>query len=299
MFLSLLNSSTDRVNWTESPIIWYLRLLKPRETALLTLIGACSAIIAQAEPISWTRFSLILAALLSGSAGANGLTNYLDRHVDALMHRTQGRMLPSNLVNPQIALAWCLLLVATGLAIALALHIYCFTAGLIALAAAVIARKTWATHFLGSIASNGPVFVAWLAVDPSLSLPLVLIGSLIAIWVPLHVWNLMIAFRNDYQRANVNIFPIHYTVTYTRWISLGLAGCLWVNGNLLWLLTSFGFLYGIVANALGILMFVACLKMITDANSAASYRIFKLSTYPFLGITFLALTADHVIRGLL
>jgi len=274
-----------------------LRLLKLRETALLTLIGACAAIIAKPDPIAWTQFGVIFAALLSGSAGANGLTNYLDRHVDALMHRTQGRMLPSGLVNPKLALLWCLILVTTGLTLALTLHLYCFVAGLVALASAVIARKTWATHFLGSVASNGPIFVAWFAVDPSLSSSLILIGSIIAIWVPLHVWNLMIAFRNDYKRANVNIFPIHYQVSYTRWISLVLAGCLWINGNLIWFVTPFGALYGVVANALGILMFVACMKMITDANSVASYRIFKLSTYPFLGITFLALTADHVVRG--
>ena len=299
MLTSLVSPNTNNIKWTESRIICYLRVLKPRETALLTLIGACSAIIAKTEPIAWTQFGLIFAALLSGSAGANGLTNYLDRHVDALMHRTQGRMLPRGLVKPHLTLLWCLTLVGVGLAAALALHPYSFAAGLIALAAAVIARKTWATHFLGSVASNGPIFVAWLAVDPNLSASLLLIGSIIAIWVPLHVWNLMIAFRTDYQRAQVNIFPIHQTVYHTRWISLGLAGCLWLNGNLIWVFTSFGPVYGTVANALGILMVVACVKMITDANSAASYRIFKLSTYPFLGVTFLALTADHVLRGLL
>ena len=297
MLISLVASNTSSIKWTESPVVCYLRLLKPRETSLLTLIGLCTAIIAKTEPISWAQFGVIFAALLCGSAGANGLTNYLDRHVDALMHRTQGRMLPRGLVKPRVAFVWCLLLVTTGLTLALFLHPYCFLAGLIALASAVIARKTWATHFLGSVASNGPIFVAWFAVDPSLSAPLILISLIIAIWVPLHVWNLMIAFRNDYQRANVNIFPIHHTVSHTRWISLILAGCLWIIGNLLWFLTPFGLLYGVVANALSILMFVACMKMITDSNSAASYRIFKLSTYPFLGITFLALTADHVLRG--
>jgi protoheme IX farnesyltransferase len=299
MLTSLVSQDANNIKWTESPLICYLRVLKPRETALLTLIGACSAIIAKAEPIAWTHFALIFVALLSGSAGANGLTNYLDRHVDALMHRTQGRMLPRGLVKPHLTLFWCLGLVSIGLVAALVLHPYSFIAGLIALAAAVIARKTWATHFLGSVASNGPIFVAWLAVDPRLSVTLALIGSIIAIWVPLHVWNLMIAFRNDYQRAHVNIFPIHQTVYHTRWISLILASCLWFTGNLIWVLTPFGPLYGIIANALGMLMVVACVKMITDADNAASFRIFKLSTYPFLGITFLALTADHVLRGLL
>ena len=295
---SLVSTNPDSTSWTESPIICYLRVLKLRETALLALIGACSAIIADVNPIPWTRFLWIFIAVLLGSAGANGITNYMDRDIDALMRRTQGRMLPRGLAKPTPTLAWCLILVAIALLIALALHPYCFFAGAIALASAVIARKTWATHFLGSVASNGPVFVAWLAVDPRLSTALLLIGALIAIWVPLHVWNLMIAFRNDYIRANVNIFPIHRTAYYTRWVSLILAIALWSAGNLLWILTPFGIIYATVANGISIMMIVACIQMINQGSSIASYRLFNLSTYPFLGVTFLALTADHVIRGL-
>ncbi|RPJ61942.1 MAG: hypothetical protein EHM12_04910, partial [Dehalococcoidia bacterium] len=79
-------------------IIDYINVLKPRETSLLLFIGACAAVVAASNvdgvfPVS--DFILALIAITLGSAGANGLTNYLDRDVDARMKRTCNRVLPS------------------------------------------------------------------------------------------------------------------------------------------------------------------------------------------------------------
>ena len=76
-------------------IIDYITVLKPRETVLLTFIGVCSAIIAGQGSAPLDVLLLALAAIAMGSAGANGLTNYLDRDVDARMRRTHLRALPA------------------------------------------------------------------------------------------------------------------------------------------------------------------------------------------------------------
>ena len=104
--------------------------------------------------------SLILAtlAILFGSGGANGLTNYLDREVDARMERTRHRALPSKRIFP----AYKILPVAIGLqAIALAIawvfHPLCFFFGLLGATAASTWRKRITCVFpQGVIASCAP-----------------------------------------------------------------------------------------------------------------------------------------------
>ena len=59
-------------------IIDYITVLKPRETVLLVFIGICSAVVAGQGSAPWDVLLLALAALTAGSAGANGITNYLD-----------------------------------------------------------------------------------------------------------------------------------------------------------------------------------------------------------------------------
>jgi len=71
----------------------YIEVLKPRESLLLSFIGICAAIMAGGGFTSPGRLLLVTIGLLAGSSGTNGLTNYLDRHIDAKMQRTTIRQL--------------------------------------------------------------------------------------------------------------------------------------------------------------------------------------------------------------
>ena len=71
----------------------YFEVTKPRETSLLVLIGACTAIISSEGDIQAGIFFLIITTLLFGCAGCNALTNYLDREIDVKTCRTQKRAL--------------------------------------------------------------------------------------------------------------------------------------------------------------------------------------------------------------
>lgn len=78
----------------------YIQILKPRETSLLTFIGLSSGIIAAKGWLPPYLFILLLITIALLSAGCNGLTNYLDREIDAKMLRTRNRALPSKRINP-------------------------------------------------------------------------------------------------------------------------------------------------------------------------------------------------------
>ena len=84
------------VPWAAT-LVSYVRVLKPRETALMVFIGVCSAIVAGGGTLPLARFLLAVTAITAGGGGTNALTNYLDRHVDARMRRTQHRVLPAGL----------------------------------------------------------------------------------------------------------------------------------------------------------------------------------------------------------
>ena len=66
---------------------------------------------------------MVLITLLLGSAGVNGLTNYLDRDVDARMQRTKHRVLPAKRIEPpEKVLPLTIGLVIVGLVLAWQLH---------------------------------------------------------------------------------------------------------------------------------------------------------------------------------
>ena len=61
----------------------YIEVLKPRETSLLTFIGVCAAVVAAGGRPPISLLFIALTAIALGSGGCNGITNYLDREVDA------------------------------------------------------------------------------------------------------------------------------------------------------------------------------------------------------------------------
>ena len=271
----------------------YLRVLKPRETVLLSIIGLCTAVAAGNGAPPLDRFALASIAIVIGSGGTNGLTNFLDRRVDARMRRTQRRVLPSGLIQPaEKALVWAASLVVVALLISLYLHPYAFVAGVVGVSAGLIARKTWATHFLGTFSSCGPVLVGWFAINPEITATPVLLCAIIAIWLPIHVWNLMIASRDDYLQAGVNIFPITRGADMTARVSVVLSLFLYAASVGLFFLGSYGWVYFAAANVGSLLMVRATIKMLSTGDKSAAYRAFKLSAYPFLGLIFLGLCID-------
>ena len=128
----------------------YVEVLKPRETSLLVFIALCAAIVAAGGTPAVDRLLLTLAAVALGSGGVNGLTNYIDREVDARMQRTRRRCLASKRIKPpEKALVYCLALTGIALGMAWVLHPWCFWAGLIGTVTAVTLRKTVLCPFLG------------------------------------------------------------------------------------------------------------------------------------------------------
>jgi len=276
------------------PKLWllnYVAVLKPRETVLLTFIGVCAAVVgAGGQPqIGW----LLLAAfaILVGSAGANGLTNYIDRDVDARMKRTQHRPLPSKRIfPPQKMLPLAIGLVLVGLVIAWFLDPLCFAFGLVGIVASVTWRKKVTCVFpQGTIASLAPVAVGYLAFSHRLDLTLLFLCVLIGFFVPLHVWSVMIANREDYAGAGITYAPLSWTDRSAVGLLLAVSVLLYGSSLGLFFVTDLGLAYLVVANVLGILTVVATARLLITGITRDAWRLYKLTAFPYLGIIFLTM----------
>jgi protoheme IX farnesyltransferase len=234
-----------------------------------------------------------LIALLFGSAGSNGLTNYLDRNVDARMIRTSHRALPSRRIDPpEKTLPLIFGLIIAGLALAWLLNPLCFAVGAIGVIASSVWRKTISCTFLGIVAGCSPVLIGWLAISPIFDVRVLLLCVLVAIWTPIHVWTLMIANREDYLGAGLHYFPLSWQVKDVVKVLFGLSILLYIVSLLIYLAAGFHLLYLIVANILGALMIYTNARLLFSMTSTAAWRVYKLSAFPYLGIIFLTIGLD-------
>ncbi|MFC1963100.1 protoheme IX farnesyltransferase [Chloroflexota bacterium] len=276
--------------------IWlvdYIRVIKPRETALLIYIGICSAIIAGQGSVPLDVLFLALAAIGTGSSGANGLTNYLDRKLDAKMERTKQRVLPTMRIAPsEKALLWSIALIIVGLIMAWFLHPLCFLFGLVGTVAASVWRKRVMCVIQGGFAGCAPVLIGYVAVNHRLDLPLLFLCLLIIVWIPLHVWSVMVASRDDYLQAGIVYFPITWKVSGSIKILLGLSVLLYAASIALWAIGDFGWLYFAIANIMGIIMIIANWLLLRSGLSRDAWKVYKLSSFPYLGVIFMVLCLD-------
>ena len=271
-------------------IIDYITVLKPRETFLLTFIGACAVIIAAHGKPQLDVLLIALVAIALGSAGANGLTNYLDRNVDVRMKRTHMRALPAERIVPaRKALVWSVFLILAALAVAWYLDPLCFAFGLVGTIAASVFRKRVMCVIQGGIAGCAPVLIGYVAVTHHLDIQIFFLCILIAVWIPLHVWSVMIANREDYLQAGVAYFPVTWRVKDAIKILMVLSVLLYAASIALWAVDNLGWLYFAVANILGIVMVYANYHLLKSHLTRDAWKVYKLSAFPYLGLIFVAL----------
>jgi protoheme IX farnesyltransferase len=269
----------------------YIEVLKVRETVLLGFIGLCSVIIAaQGHPPIGTLLLATLTILIA-SGGANGLTNYLDRDVDARMRRTCGRVLPTKRIQPPWkVLVWSLVLIGAGLALAWLLHPYAFAADLVGTASSAVFRKRVICVFpQGAIASCAPVLMGWFAVNPHFTLEAGLLCLLICAWLPLHVWSVMVSHRDDYIGAGITFFPMNVSVRTAVLVLLVFALVLNAAAVSLYFAADFNWLYLLVAVVLGAAMLYATVRLVASHTSKDAWKLYKLSSFPYLGLIFVAM----------
>jgi heme o synthase len=193
----------------------YLALTKPRVIELLLITTAPVMVLAaHGIPNLW----LVLGTLIGGalSAGsANAFNCWIDRDIDRLMKRTQGRPLVTGELNGTQAFVFASVLgvvstlwlgfatnwLAAALSVfAILFYVFVYTLWL--------KRRTPQNIVWGGIAGCMPVLIGWSAVTGSLSLAPFVLFAIVFLWTPPHYWPLSMKYRKDYDAADVPMLAV-------------------------------------------------------------------------------------------
>ncbi|GAB3583919.1 heme o synthase [Calidifontibacter terrae] len=193
----------------------YVSLTKPRIIELLLVTTFPVMFLAdRGVPSLW----LIIATLVGGtmSAGsANAYNCYIDRDIDKLMHRTEGRPLAVGSIAPRNALAFATVLgvasvlwlglLVNWLSAALSLGAIVLYVGFYTM---LLKRRTSQNIVWGGVAGCVPVLIGWSAVTNSLSWSALVLFLVVFFWTPPHYWPLSMRFKDDYANAGVPMLPV-------------------------------------------------------------------------------------------
>jgi heme o synthase len=279
----------------------FVALTKPRIIELL-LVTTVPAMIVAAR--GWPRWSLILATLVGGTlaaGGANAINMFVDRDIDAVMHRTRGRPLVTGAVSPLGALVFALCLEVAAfvelwvtvnplsalLAIgAMLFYVFVYTLWL--------KRTSTQNVVIGGAAGAVPVLVGWAAVRDSVGWAPIVLFVLMFVWTPPHFWALAIKYRDDYRSVHVPMLPAVATLERTARRIFGYT-LLVVAVSLVFAWTAgMGWLYWVSAAVLGVVFGVLAFDLLRRPTEAAAMRLFQWSI-TYVTLLFAAMAVDQLL----
>jgi protoheme IX farnesyltransferase len=286
----------------------FIALTKPRiiELLLITTIPVMF-LAARGVPNLWLVLTTCVGGYLS-AGGANALNMYIDRDIDALMHRTEQRPLVTGVVSPReclvfgltlavVSTAWFGLLV-NWLSAALSLGALLFY---VLVYTMLLKRRTSQNIVWGGIAGCMPVFIGWSSVRNDLSWAALILFLVMFFWTPPHYWPLSMKVKDDYERVGVPMLPVVATNTVVArqivvysWVMVGVSLMLWPLGYV-------GWFYPAVALAAGGWWLWEAHALLARAKSGATggklkeMRLFHWSI-TYVSLLFVAVAVDPFLR---
>jgi protoheme IX farnesyltransferase len=192
----------------------FLELTKPRITVLVvatTLVGFYVGTHA-AIPMLHLFHTLLGTALVA--SGASAFNMYLERHLDALMVRTERRPLPAGRLQSGEALVFAVLISGSGM-----VYLFAFVNPLTGFLAALtflsylflytpLKTRTWLCTLIGAVPGALPAAMGWAAACGRLSPGAWVLFSIVFFWQLPHFYAIGWMYRDDYARAGFPMLPI-------------------------------------------------------------------------------------------
>ena len=298
----LNNAKPEVANWITPTWRAYLALTKPRIIELLLVTTIPTMFLAAGGFPSW---SLVCWTLLGGTlaaGGANVLNCYLDRDIDALMHRTAHRPSATGQISGTKTVIFGIVLsILSVLVLATTVNFLSAVLGAFAIAFYVIGytmllkRRTSQNIVWGGAAGCMPVLIGWSAVTNSLSWTPFILFLIVFFWTPPHYWPLSLRYKEDYAAAGVPMLPVTDTphvvakqIIIYSWVMVATTLALIPVAKMNWL-------YSIIAIASGALFIYEAYALRTrvrkDLDALNPMRLFHWSI-SYLSIIFLAIGID-------
>jgi protoheme IX farnesyltransferase len=192
----------------------YVELTKPRVAVLVLFTVAAGALLASHGMPNWLLLFHTLAGTALVAAGAAALNQYLERHSDVHMHRTENRPLPAGRLQPAEVLVFGAALGAAGvtyLALALPRPLAAAVAALTFLSYVFVytplKRVTTLNTLIGAVPGALPPVIGWTAVRGSVGPEVVALFVIVFLWQVPHFLAIAWIYRDDYARAGLRMLP--------------------------------------------------------------------------------------------
>jgi protoheme IX farnesyltransferase len=280
----------------------FVALTKPRIIELLLITTVPTMVLAQG---AWPATRLVLITLIGGTlaaGGANAINMVIDRDIDALMPRTQGRPLVTGLITPRAAMVFALALEAGAFAVLwaganLLSAVLALSATLFYVFVYTLWLKRTSTQniVIGGAAGAVPVLVGWSAVRDSVGWSAVVLFVVIFLWTPPHFWALAIRHADEYRAANVPMLPSVVTAEAAVRKMVAYTVALVASTLVLIPVAHTGLVYGIAAPVLGAGFLWATVDLGRRPTPQRSMRVFGFSI-SYVTLLFGALTLDVLVR---
>jgi heme o synthase len=278
----------------------YWELIKPKIVLLLVFTGLAAMLVAYKEAdkaVSALQLAVGFAAIFLGSAGAEVLTNYHDRDIDAVMVRTRNRPIPSGRISGRNALIFGF--VASALSVVLAywfnwLAAFFMLFGLIdnvVVYSLWLKRRSWLNIILGGVSGGMPVLVGYAAVAGTISWLAVFMSAMVIVWIPTHIWSLAIKLKGDYQQAKVPMLPVIVNERLATICIAFTSALLAIFSFVVVFVATVSLFYIVIAAIAGAIMLGYSIKLTIDRSEKTAWTLFKISS-PYLTVIFTVLVLN-------
>ncbi|RZK31720.1 MAG: protoheme IX farnesyltransferase [Hymenobacter sp.] len=190
----------------------YFQLLKFRLSFTVAFSSALGYWLGASAP-TWQRALLVMLGGLLVTGAANIINQVFEKDLDKLMHRTEGRPLPTGRVSVGEAWLFCVVLAVAGLG----LLVYFFNP----LAAALSLLSLILYGFIytplktvspicvavGAIPGGLPPLIGWVAATGHLGLAAWVLFGIQFMWQFPHFWAIAWVADDDYKRAGFRMLP--------------------------------------------------------------------------------------------
>jgi protoheme IX farnesyltransferase len=243
---------------------------------------------------------LLITGALSAS-GASALNQYVERYKDANMKRTRRRPLVTGQIN-----ARAVLLVSSGMMMLASLIAWGAGSPALAIWLAVgafiyvgvytiwLKPRSALNVVIGGAAGSAAVISGGAAVGHWSDPGVIVLSLLLFAWSPTHFWSLALAYRADYERANVPMLPVIASPRRAVFWMLAHAGATALFGLLLALDSALGWLYLVPVLAATLWLLGETVRLVWQYTAPQAMRVFKVSNL-YLTLVLLAICVAAVV----
>lgn len=279
----------------------YLALTKPRVVAMVLLTTLAGFYLGSGADFDCMLALKLLLGTALAAGGTLALNQYIERDLDALMHRTRMRPLPGGRLAPVEALAFGVASTGGGLGILwtgvhwLSAAVVMATALVYLLVYTPLKRVSWVCNLVGAIPGALPPVAGWAAARGTVGAEAMVLFAIMYLWQLPHSLAIARLYHSDYARAGIRLLPPEGPRGNPGGaLIVGNCIALVVAGALPTLMGFAGFAYLIVAAALGLGFLFFALRLKSAPTMAAAARQVVLASIIYLPAVLLMLALDRI-----